>query len=36
VEAGLAGDLPAVLRTDARAFDLEAMLAQFDRFWRRN
>ncbi len=36
MKAGLAGDLPAVLRTDARAFDLEAMLARFDRFWRRN
>jgi hypothetical protein len=36
VEAGLAGDLPAVLRTDAPAFDLEAMLARFDRLWRRN
>jgi len=36
VEAGLAGDLAAVLRTDAPAFDLEAMLAHFDRLWRRN
>ncbi len=35
VEAGLARDLPAVLRTDAPEFDLAAMLAQFDRLWRR-
>lgn len=35
VEAGLARDLPAVLRTDAPEFDLVAMLAQFDRLWRR-
>jgi predicted nucleotidyltransferase component of viral defense system len=36
VEAGLAHDLPAVLRADAPAFDLEAMLARFDRLWRRD
>jgi hypothetical protein len=35
VEAGLALDLPAVLRADAPAFDLEAMLARFDQLWRR-
>jgi hypothetical protein len=34
VEGGLARDLPAVLRSDAPAFDLEAMLARFDRLWR--
>jgi predicted nucleotidyltransferase component of viral defense system len=34
VEAGLVRDLPAVLRTDAPEFDLDAMLAQFDRLWR--
>jgi len=35
VEAGLARDLPAVLRTDAPQFDLDTMLAQFDQLWRR-
>ncbi|WP_248345744.1 hypothetical protein [Anaeromyxobacter paludicola] len=35
VEAGLAHDLPAVLRADAPAFDLEAMLSRFDRLWRK-
>jgi len=35
VEAGLARDLPAVLRTKAPQFDLAAMLARFDRLWRR-
>ena len=35
VEAGVAGDLPAVLRADAPAFDLEAMLARFDELWRK-
>ena len=35
VEAGLALDLPAVLRADAPAFDLEAMLARFDQLWRK-
>jgi hypothetical protein len=35
VEAGMVRDLPAVLRADAPAFDLEAMLARFDRLWRR-
>jgi hypothetical protein len=34
VEAGLARDLPAVLRTDAPTFNLDAMLARFDRLWR--
>lgn len=34
VEAGLSRDLPAVLRTDAPEFDLDAMLARFDRLWR--
>ena len=34
IEAGLARDLPAVLRTDAPEFDLDAMLARFDRLWR--
>lgn len=33
VEAGLARDLPAVLRADAPAFDLDAMLARFDALW---
>jgi hypothetical protein len=32
-EAGLKGDLPAVLRADAPKFDLDRMLAQFDRLW---
>jgi hypothetical protein len=36
VDAGSTGDLPAVLRADAPAFDLEAMLARFDRLRRRN
>jgi hypothetical protein len=36
VEAGMVRDLPAVLRADAPAFDLEAMLARFDRLWRRS
>jgi predicted nucleotidyltransferase component of viral defense system len=35
VEAGLALDLAAVLRADAPAFDLEAMLARFDQLWRK-
>ncbi|WP_248345755.1 hypothetical protein [Anaeromyxobacter paludicola] len=35
VEAGLALDLPAVLRADAPAFDLETMLSRFDQLWRR-
>ncbi len=35
VEAGLVRDLPAVLRTDATEFDLDGMLARFDRLWRR-
>jgi len=35
VEAGLARDLPAVLRTDAPEFDLDGMLARFDRLWRK-
>jgi len=35
VEAGLARDLPAVLRTDAPQFDLDGMLARFDRLWRK-
>jgi hypothetical protein len=35
VEAGLARDLPAVLRTDAPEFDLKGMLARFDRLWRK-
>jgi hypothetical protein len=35
VEAGLVRDLPAALRTDAPEFNLDAMLAQFDRLWRR-
>jgi hypothetical protein len=35
VEAGLVRDLPAVLRTDAPEFDLDAMLARFDRLWRK-
>jgi Nucleotidyl transferase AbiEii toxin, Type IV TA system len=34
VEAGLERDLPAVLRTDAPEFDLDAMLSRFDRLWR--
>lgn len=33
--AGLARDLPAVLRTGAPPFDLDAMLARFDRLWGR-
>jgi len=36
VEAGVARDPPAVLRIDAPAFDLEVMVARFDRLWRRN
>ena len=32
--APLDSDLPAVLRTDAPEFDLDAMLARFDRLWR--
>jgi predicted nucleotidyltransferase component of viral defense system len=35
VEAGLARDLPAVLRADAPAFDLDAMLARFNTLWRK-
>jgi predicted nucleotidyltransferase component of viral defense system len=35
VNARLARDLPAVLRTDAREFDLDGMLARFDRLWRK-
>src|SRR5439155_5567495 len=35
VEAGLARDVPAVLRTDAPEFELEGMLARFDRLWRK-
>ena len=35
VEAGLALDLPAVLRADAPAFDLEATLARFDQLWQK-
>jgi predicted nucleotidyltransferase component of viral defense system len=35
VEAGLARDLPAVLRTDAPEFDLAGMLARFDGLWRK-
>ncbi len=35
VEAGLASDLPAVLRADAPAFNLDAMLARFDQLWRK-
>jgi predicted nucleotidyltransferase component of viral defense system len=35
IEAGLARDLPAVLRADAPAFDLDAMLARFDVLWRK-
>jgi len=35
VEAGLTRDLPAVLRMDAPEFDLEGMLARFDRLWRK-
>jgi hypothetical protein len=35
VEAGLARDLPGVLRTDAPEFDLDGMLARFDRLWRK-
>lgn len=31
--AGLARDLPAVLRVGAPPFDLDAMLARFDRLW---
>src|SRR6266446_4961031 len=31
IEAGLTRDLPAVLRTDAPEFDLDAVLARFDR-----
>ncbi len=35
VEAGLTRDLPAVLRMDAPEFDLDGMLARFDRLWRK-
>jgi hypothetical protein len=35
IEAGLARDLPVVLRADAPAFDLDAMLARFDVLWRK-
>ena len=35
VEAGLARDLPGVLRAGAPVFDLEAMLARFNRLWRK-
>jgi len=35
LEGGLARDLPAVLRADAPPFDLDAMLARFDRLWGR-
>ena len=35
VEAGLARDLPAVLREGAPAFHLDKMLARFDRLWRK-
>lgn len=35
VKAGLARDLPAVLRTGAPEFDLDGMLARFDRLWRK-
>jgi hypothetical protein len=35
VEAGLMRDLPAVLRIDAPGFDLDEMLARFDRLWRK-
>jgi predicted nucleotidyltransferase component of viral defense system len=35
VEAGLKGDLTAVLRADAPRFDLDRMLARFDRLWRK-
>ena len=35
VEAGLARDLPAVLRAAAPPFDLDAMLGRFDRLWRK-
>ncbi len=34
LEVGLARDLPAVLRAGAPPFDLDAMLARFDRLWR--
>ena len=34
IEAGLSRDLPAVLRTDAPEFDLDKMLARFNRLWR--
>ena len=34
-EAGLTRDLPAVLRMDAPEFDLDGMLARFDRLWRK-
>ena len=33
VQAGLARDLPGVLRAGAPPFDLEAVLARFDRLW---
>jgi len=36
LEAGLARDLPGVLRADAPPFDLGAMLARFDRLWGRS
>jgi predicted nucleotidyltransferase component of viral defense system len=35
VEAGLKVDLPAVLRADAPQFDLDRMLARFNRLWRK-
>ncbi len=35
VDAGLARDLPAVLRTDAPEFDLAGVLARFDGLWRK-
>jgi len=35
MEAGLTRDLPAVLRMDAPGFDLDGMLARFDRLWRK-
>jgi len=34
IKAGLERDLPAVLRADAPGFDLDEMLARFDRLWR--
>jgi predicted nucleotidyltransferase component of viral defense system len=35
IEAGLARDLPGVLRTGAPEFDFDGMLARFDRLWRK-